>query len=98
MTSTTGISNLMMINVAIRNGENVETKHRTQFGSNELIDAMLPVPKNETKMYRIYKTKIYIYEIFNKTDPLQLRLTLINARLKSTSSTCLGLSVSSKRS
>lgn len=36
----------------MRNGENVETKQRTQFGSNELTDAMFPVPKQEIRMYK----------------------------------------------
>lgn len=40
----------IIIKDAIKNGENVDTKQRTQFGSNELTEAMLPVPKNETKM------------------------------------------------
>lgn len=53
MTNRTGISSLMMIKDAIRNGEKVETKHRTQFVSNELTEAMLPVPKNETSTYKI---------------------------------------------
>lgn len=53
ITNKTGINSLTIINDAIRNGENVETKQRTQFGSNELTDAMFPVPKNDTKMYRI---------------------------------------------
>lgn len=45
----TGIRSFRMINDAIRNGENVETKHLTQFGSNELTEAMFPVPNNDTK-------------------------------------------------
>lgn len=53
ITNKTGINSLTIINEAIKNGENVETKHRTQFGSNELTDAMFPVPNNDTKMYRI---------------------------------------------
>lgn len=39
---------------AIKNGANVDTKHRTQFGSNELTDAIFPVPKNETSTKIIY--------------------------------------------
>lgn len=35
------------------NGENVATKQRTQVGSNELIDAKLPVPKIAIKTYKI---------------------------------------------
>lgn len=53
MTMITGIKSLRMMSEAIKNGENVDTKHRTQFGSNELTDAMLPVPKNDTKTYKI---------------------------------------------
>lgn len=52
-----------MINEAIKNGENVDTKHRTQFGSNELTDAILPVPKNDTSTQIIYQKNIYDEEI-----------------------------------
>lgn len=45
----------MIIRDAIKYGENVDTKHRTQFGSNELTDAIFPVPKNDTKTYKIYR-------------------------------------------
>lgn len=37
-----------MMSDAIKNGANCDTKHRTQFGSNELTDAIFPVPKNDT--------------------------------------------------
>lgn len=53
MTSRTGIISFEMINDAIKNGENVDTKQRTQFGSNELTDAMFPVPKKDTNTNRI---------------------------------------------
>lgn len=32
------------------NGENTETKHRAIEGLNELMDAMLPVPKKDPKL------------------------------------------------
>lgn len=38
-----GIINLIMIKVAIKNGENVSTRNLTQLGSNELKLAMFPV-------------------------------------------------------
>lgn len=48
MVIKTGINNFSMIRAAIKNGEKVDTKHLTQFGSNELTDAIFPVPKNDT--------------------------------------------------
>lgn len=42
----TGINSFIMIKADIVKGENVAIKHLTQFGSNELIDAKLPVPKS----------------------------------------------------
>lgn len=75
MTNKTGINSLTMINEAIRNGENVETKHRTQFGSNELTDAMFPVPKNDTKMYRICAGKIWFQLLQNKLLLRRNRIT-----------------------
>lgn len=47
MTNRTGMNSFIIISAAIRNGEKVSTKQRTQFGSNELIEARFPVPKNE---------------------------------------------------
>lgn len=46
-----GNPNLTIIKPVIKNGENVETKHRTQFGSKELIEAIFPVPKREINKY-----------------------------------------------
>jgi len=40
----------------IINGENTETKHRPIDGSNELIDAIFPVPKKDPKLNNSYKT------------------------------------------
>lgn len=57
-----------MMSDAITNGENVETKHRTQFGSKELTDAMFPVPKNEIKTYKICFHYYSVKEISRKTE------------------------------
>lgn len=53
---TTNINGITIFNIIRRLiviGENTATKHRTLFGSNELIDAKFPVPKNESKTYSI---------------------------------------------
>lgn len=60
ITSKMGVNSFRIISEAIRNGANVDTKQRTQFGSNELIDAMLPVPKNDTSTYKICMIEIFI--------------------------------------
>lgn len=52
--SRMGIANLNTINDVIKNGENVDTKQRTQFGSNELTEAIFPVPKNDINKYCIW--------------------------------------------
>lgn len=90
MTNKTGINNLTMINDAIKNGENVETKQRTQFGSNELTEAIFPVPKNDTKMYKICGRRmgfsgIYMHGVTEGSHLKKIKLTLMKALLKSTS-------------
>lgn len=96
MTSRTGINNLTMIKDAIKNGENVDTKQRTQFGSNELTEAIFPVPKNDTKIYRICGRRIgYNGGTMGIPDERKIKLTLMKALLKSTSWIDRILSVSS---
>lgn len=56
-TSTTGINSLSIIRAIIVKGEKVDTKHRTQFGSNELTVARFPVPKNDVNSSSIFNTK-----------------------------------------
>lgn len=59
MTNSTGMMSLMMMSEAIKNGAKVDTKHLTQFGSNELTDAILPVPNNDVKIYsRLMKARL----------------------------------------
>lgn len=60
-----GVNSFHNIKPVIVNGENLAIKHLVQFGSNELIDAILPVPKNDKNKYRIYanqrvKGKYYV--------------------------------------
>lgn len=50
VTDRKGIIIFHKINSVITNGENTVRKQRTQVGSNELMLAMLPVPKKETIM------------------------------------------------
>lgn len=42
-----GASILNSTNPIVVNGENTDTKHRPIDGSNELMEAMLPVPKKD---------------------------------------------------
>lgn len=51
--SINGITIFMIIRRPIIIGENTAIKHRTLFGSNELIEAKFPVPKNDSKTYSI---------------------------------------------
>jgi len=44
-------------NPIIINGENTETKHRPIDGSNELIEAIFPVPKKDPKLNNNYKNE-----------------------------------------
>lgn len=53
-TSIRGILSLKSIKDDIRNGEKRVTKWRVQDGSNELMLAMLPVPKKHSNVYNIY--------------------------------------------
>lgn len=50
-----GANILNRTNPIIVNGENTETKHRPIDGSNELMDAIFPIPKNEPKLNNSYK-------------------------------------------
>jgi hypothetical protein len=50
VTARNGIMIFHMISSVMMNGANTVRKQRTQVGSNELMLAMLPVPKNETTM------------------------------------------------
>lgn len=53
-TRINGIANFMIINPDIVNGEKTVIKCRVHMGSNELILAIFPVPKNDNKIYNIY--------------------------------------------
>lgn len=49
-----GASILNKTNPIMVNGENTETKHLPIDGSNELIDAIFPMPKKEPKLNNNY--------------------------------------------
>lgn len=53
-TSIKGMLSLKSIKDVIKNGEKTVTKWRVQDGSNELILAILPVPKKHNSVYNIY--------------------------------------------
>jgi hypothetical protein len=46
------------------NGENIATKHLPIDGSNELIDAIFPIPKNDPKLNNNYNVCFFSFSIF----------------------------------
>lgn len=63
------------INENIRNGENIVTKCRVQEGSNELILAILPVPKKHNNVYNIYNLLFRMYKSndnFNNSNEIMM--------------------------
>lgn len=45
------------------NGANIETKHRPIDGSNELMDAIFPMPKKEPKLNNNFKIDLIRFKI-----------------------------------
>lgn len=56
-----GIASFITIKIVMIKGEKVDIKQRTQFGSNELMEAMFPVPKSEIRRYNNWKFRFFFY-------------------------------------
>lgn len=59
-----GESILNITNPIMVNGENIATKHLPIDGSNELMDAIFPIPKNDPKLNNNYNICLFSFNIF----------------------------------